>query len=223
LLALQPDDTEDSAFVQLAYSIIEGAVAVHRPKSFHVTKIDHWFDHKWKGFSGKVVGAVGSWRKELTIPPFVQNRIIEQWQFERLGDSERYGLATSAPEIHHQGCSEDNLRRSARRVAPDAALFWYSGDTLTTDRGSLMGYIPVEEEYWTWYLVASNERTNGAFCVAREFTNTKSRCFSNVGVSGPRSNPTASREPTNAARRCPRPEISTQRETTNLTNSTNQE
>jgi hypothetical protein len=152
LLVLDTDDTDDLAFIQLVSSIVEGAVAVHQPMEFHVTKIDHWFGHKWLAFSGKVVGAVGSWRAELTVPPFVQNRIVEQWRFERLGDSEKYVQANLCPEIHHTGRSEDNLHRLARRIAPDAALFWYSGDTKTTGRGSLMGYIPVEEDYWTCYL-----------------------------------------------------------------------
>jgi hypothetical protein len=133
-------------------SIIEGAVAIHQPDEFHVTKVDHWFDHKWKGFSGKVLGALGVWHRPVTVPPFVQNRIVEQRRFERRGDSKGYVLATSAPEIHHHGRSEDNLHRPARRVAPHTALFWYSGDTQSTGRGSLMGYIPVEGDYWTWYL-----------------------------------------------------------------------
>jgi hypothetical protein len=152
LLAFHTDGSDDLAFVRLVYSLVEGAVAVHQPAEFHVTKVDHWFGHKWLAFSGKVVGAVGSWRKELTIPPFVQNRIVEQCRFKRVEDSKEYLRAESAPDIHHQGCSEQNLRRSARDVAPNAALFWYSGDTKVTGGGGLMGYIPIEEDYWTWYL-----------------------------------------------------------------------
>jgi hypothetical protein len=133
-------------------SIVEGSVAVHRPQVFYLTKIDHWFSHKWLAFSGKALGAVGCWKSDLTIPPFVQSRIVEQWRFERLGDSERYAQSTLSPNIHYEGRSEDNLHRFARRIAPNAALFWYSADTQATGQGSLMGYIPVEKEYWIWYL-----------------------------------------------------------------------
>jgi len=75
---LPADDTDDPEFSGLVAQIITGAVVTHRPPRACIFKIDHWFDHKWLAFSGKVVGAAGSWRKQLTVPPFVANRIVEQ-------------------------------------------------------------------------------------------------------------------------------------------------
>ena len=151
-LNLNPGSDDDAHFIRLIDELISGAVVVHQPTEVLVFKIDHWFGHKWLGFSGKVVGAVGSWRKQLTIPPFVANRIVDQQRFVRNGALWSYEISGQAADVHYKGPSATNLRRTVKQVVPDAALFWYSGDTLATQRGSLMGYIPVEHDHWPWFL-----------------------------------------------------------------------
>ena len=89
---LTADQTDDVAFLGLVEQIINGAVVKHQPADVRVFKIDHWFDHKWLGFSGKVLVALGVWSKKLTVPPFVANRIIDQWQYERTPTSGVYQL-----------------------------------------------------------------------------------------------------------------------------------
>jgi hypothetical protein len=143
---------DDSAFIRLASQIIAGATVTHQPPNVCVFKIDHWFDHKWLAFSGKFLGAVGSWREPLTVPPFVANRIIEKWHFKRDADASAYHVETHMSNIHHRGRAEENLHRSVRQIAPDSALFWFSGNTRATGRGSLMGYIPVDGDHWPWFL-----------------------------------------------------------------------
>lgn len=152
LLDLGCDGTDDAQFVNQVAQIIGGAVVKHSPRNVHVFKVDHWFDHKWPGFSGKVVGAVGSWRDQLTVPPFVANRIVDQWHYLLDESAARYRLESSERLIHHCGPSRDNLHRSVRNVAPRSALFWCIGDTSNSGRGSLMSYIPVEDDYWTWFI-----------------------------------------------------------------------
>ena len=142
------DDPNSLAFVD---RLIAGALAVYRPEDVRVFKIDNWFDHKWLMFSGKVIGAVGVWQKDPTLPPFVANRIVHQWHFRR-DDDGGYQPLGSGPDIHHRGWSSENLQHRVRLVVPTSALFWYSGNTLATGRGSLMGYIPVEDDCWTWFL-----------------------------------------------------------------------
>jgi hypothetical protein len=110
------------------------------------------------------VGAVGTWRKELTIPPFVANRIVHQLHFEQDHSSGVYQLTMPGKNIHHKGSSAENLSRSVKQIAPNSALFWYSGDTLETRRGSLMGYIPVEDDVWPWFLAFVR---NGQWKIAR--------------------------------------------------------
>ena len=151
-LNLAVDQTDDPGFLELVSQIIEGAVLTHTPADVRVFKIDHWFDHKWLAFSGKAIGAVGFWSKKLTIPPFVANRIVCQSHYQRAAKSGGYHFTGSGTNIHHKGWGVENLHRFVKLIAPNSALFWYSGDTLATGRGSLMGYIPVEDDIWPWFL-----------------------------------------------------------------------
>jgi hypothetical protein len=151
-LELPLGDDDDPDFILLIARLISGAVITHRPAELIIVKIDHWFDHKWLGFSGKFLGAVGAWRPQVTIPPFVANRIVGQMHFFRDEEHGTYVYDGPGPRIHHSGSSGSNLYRRVSKVVPATALFWCSGDTRLTRRGSLMGYNPVEKEYWTWFL-----------------------------------------------------------------------
>jgi hypothetical protein len=146
------DAHDDARFIRIVDELVRGAVGRHHPAEVYAFKIDQWFDHKWLSFSGKVVGAVGSWRAPLTVPPFVANRRIGQWRFVRDDVSGTYRLAGKAAQVHHHGPSSGNLRRTVKRIVPTAALFWYSGATAATGRGSVMGYIPIANEHWPWYI-----------------------------------------------------------------------
>ncbi|MEP6360801.1 MAG: hypothetical protein ABJ287_00315, partial [Balneola sp.] len=70
----QPDDNDQ--FISRVEVLIEKFILEKKPNSFYLIKIDNWFDKKWLGFSGKILGAVGIAKSDLTIPPFVPNRII---------------------------------------------------------------------------------------------------------------------------------------------------
>lgn len=163
MLDLSVDLDDDPAFAEIAFRIIDGAVAVHRPSDVRVFKIDNWFDHKWLCFSGKVIGLIGIWQKGLTIPPFVANRLVRQWHFQS-HEGEGYRSLGDGPNIHHRGWSAENLNRRVSHIAPSSALFWFSGNTKATGRGSLMGYLPVEQEYWCWFL---SFRRDGEWKIAR--------------------------------------------------------
>jgi hypothetical protein len=149
---LNPDPDDDPNFVELVSRLIGGAAAVHQPGDVRIYKIDNWFDHKWLRFSGKVIGAVGIWASDLTIPPFVFNRVVRRWHYLRGEFGTDYRLLGPGPDIHHRGWSARNLQRRVRQIAPTSALFWFSGNTSETGRGSLMAYIPVEQDHWPWFL-----------------------------------------------------------------------
>lgn len=163
MIPLESDPDDDPGFTELIARLIEGAVTVHRPEDFRVFKIDNWFDHKWLGFSGKVIGAVGVWQEGLTIPPFVANRIVHRWHY-RVDDDGGPRLLGPGADIHHRGWSARNLQRRVGLIAPASALFWYSGNSLATGRGSLMGYVPVEGDLWAWFLAFARD---GSWKVAR--------------------------------------------------------
>ena len=135
-------------FFEHASRIISGAVEIHRPREIRIFKIDNWFDHKWLAFSGKGIGAIGIWNTQefLTLPPFVQNRLVDQGQYVRDESSGRYAFIGAGTNIHYRGWSARNLQRRVTRIVPDTALFWYSGNSATTGRGSLMGYLPLDQD-----------------------------------------------------------------------------
>jgi hypothetical protein len=137
---------DDVDFIESVLRLISGSVEVHRPSEFWVHKIDNWFDHKWMGFSGKALGALGVWKEPLTIPPFVAGRIVGDWYFRYDAISSEYVLSHVERKIHHQGLSAENFRRRVNRLASSAAFYWFSGNSLETGRGSLMAYIPVESD-----------------------------------------------------------------------------
>lgn len=151
-ISLKCEWDDDQEFVDGVNRIVSGAVARHQPAEFCVFKIDNWFGHKWLAFSGKLLGAVGSWRDPLTVPPFVANRIVGQCYFKQTALTREYHLESKHLKIHHRGSAEENLLRPVQRICPGCALFWYSGNTKSTGRGSLMGYLPVEGEIWPWFL-----------------------------------------------------------------------
>ena len=152
MLGLDPAPDDDPGFLELVSRLLTGAVLIHQPPEIQIYKIDNWFDHKWLGFSGKVIGAVGIWAKALTLPPFVSNRIVGRWHYQREEVGEGYRLMGTGPDLHHRGSSARNLQRRVRQIAPTTALSWYSGNTSATGRASLMAYIPVDDEHWSWFL-----------------------------------------------------------------------
>jgi hypothetical protein len=148
---LPTDTNDDPEYVRLVSQIVVGVIRVHSPSATSIFKIDNWFSHKWLAFSGKVVGAVGSWRQELTVPPFVTNRILAEVHYCRDVGGE-YQPHDFNSRIHHCGASADNLRRYVSKLAPNSALFWYSANTGINGRGSLMAHVPTEDDHWAWYL-----------------------------------------------------------------------
>ena len=158
MLNLDVAPNDDRGFVEFISRLIAGTIAIHRSPNVLIYKIDHWFDHKWLGFSGKTLGALGVWRHPLTIPPFVANRVVCGWHFQRDELGIGYREADSSPDIHHRGWSARNLQRRVEQIVPNTALFWFSGNTIATGRGSLMAYVPVDEEsYWPWFVAFARD------------------------------------------------------------------
>jgi hypothetical protein len=155
---------DDPRFIKLVSRLIAGAVAVHQVPDVRVYKIDNWFDHWWLRFSGKTLGAVGVRAKALTIPPFVANRIVGQWRYRRDEIGDGYQLIDNGRDIHHQGWSAANLQRRLRHIVPSSALFWFSGNTVANGRGSLMAYLPIEQDHWPWFLAFAR---NGEWKIMR--------------------------------------------------------
>ncbi|HEY4270366.1 MAG TPA: hypothetical protein VGM65_00005 [Candidatus Udaeobacter sp.] len=147
---------DDSEFVDIASRILKASVQLYHSAEVYVVHIDNWFDVKWRGFSGKILGALGVWKRELTVPPFRPNRVLSQEHFSRDAASGDY-IATNAASLHRDQVSFQNLNRDIRHLSGSALFFWYSGGSVQTGRGSIMLYRIEDAETSSWY--ASYQRS----------------------------------------------------------------
>ena len=140
-------DDDAPEFVADASTIIGNIASRFTPAAFIIVKVDNWFDHKWLNFSGKALGAVGTWNEELTVPPFVPNRIVWEREFSLPDGTE---IENSSP-LHVSVPASEAAGRKVSRVVPDAAVCWISGNTNVTAQGAIMTYIPTSNSHWAWY------------------------------------------------------------------------
>lgn len=145
---ITPTASDDPEFAGIVSRILDSSVELYRPAGVYVVHIDNWFDVKWRAFSGKVLGAVGIWKRQLTVPPFRPNRVLSQSHFSLVhGDY----VATDAAPLHRNQPSSENLNRDIRHLSDSALFFWYSGASLQSGRGSLMLYRIGDGKASSWY------------------------------------------------------------------------
>jgi len=149
-IKIQPDDNDQ--FISRVEVLIEKFILDKKPNSIYLIKIDNWFDKKWLGFSGKMLGAVGITKGDLTIPPFVPNRIVYEKFYSKNHETELYEISKTSKKIHIVQDSESNLNRKIRTLIPETAIVWFSGNSKKNKRGVMMAYFPVKESYLTMHI-----------------------------------------------------------------------
>lgn len=154
---LEREKSDDQRFLDRVSEIVAGVATLHPSPYVRIHKIDNWFDHKWLEFSGVVMTQVGYWNKHLTVPPFHPNRIAKRWQFVRTEQTGEYELSENSPDIHYAGPSGNNLHRMVQQIAPLTSVFWLSGNSALSGRASLMAYVPIENDWWPWFVSFSRE------------------------------------------------------------------
>jgi hypothetical protein len=97
--AVRPDATDDPGFLAKVRGILFHVVELQAPSDLYVVRVRNWFDYKWVGFGGKVIGAVGRFPAELTIPPFKPNRVLLESTFSR-NPSGEYAQVHDAAKLH---------------------------------------------------------------------------------------------------------------------------
>lgn len=152
-LAFDLDQNDDTHFVERHVKpLVEGVLRVVNPMEIYLVKVDSWFGDKWLGFSNKELGAFGvQYRDTLRVPPFVPARVRAERFFRRVGDHE-YADTNAPSSLHVAQTSKANARRLMSIVCPNAALFWWSGESRSNGRGSLMAYLPTSEGHAGWYV-----------------------------------------------------------------------
>jgi hypothetical protein len=147
VIRIDIEDTDHPTFVADVNVITQNIVTLYAPAELIIVKIDNWFNHKWLEFSGKILGALGIWKRKLTVPPFVPNRVLWERSFSFPSGTERM----DRPALHVSMPSSDAVQRKFSNVAPDAAILWFSGNSKTNNRGAIMSCIPTSEMHWAWY------------------------------------------------------------------------
>lgn len=128
-------ENDDKAFTDIVENILNETIENVAPDDIFLTKIDNWFDFKWRAFSGKLVGAVGVWNSELTIPPFIPDRVLEQTYFQKLSNSY---LNQSGSFLHRYQASGENIGRKLESYsfARTRLFIWFSGNIKNSLRGA---------------------------------------------------------------------------------------
>jgi hypothetical protein len=145
--------TSDDApcFLALVRNITATSVRHAHPTDVFIVRIDHWFDHKWLAFSGKLYGALAFHKPQrLTIPPFIPGRIVSQEAFSLEADRTSYRKRQAQPLHRHQHSGE-NLSRFVGHISESGVFVWFSGDSARTEHGSMMVYTIHGETQHGWY------------------------------------------------------------------------
>ena len=159
-MQIQSQFDDEPEFIRQVELAISGALRRHPPLFVVLVKIDNWFGSRWLGFKGKALGALGVTTRpshftneNLTIPPFVPERVISQRRFV----APQFDEIEAGRPLHLQVHSGEALQRKAAMQEPKKALAWYSGNTKENGRGSLMVYLPVDDGYWAWFVELERE------------------------------------------------------------------
>ena len=151
MVPIAPMKNDDERFLALVSRIASTTIRDIRPTDVFVMRIDHWFDHKWLCFSGKVFPGLGVHkRKRLTLPPFMPDRVASHHSYTLDAGVASYRVA-SAPPLHRYQQSSDNLTRFIDRVSQSAVFIWFSGGTVGADQGSIMVYCVHDKSQSGWY------------------------------------------------------------------------
>jgi hypothetical protein len=154
-MIIVPQEDDAPEFTNILEGVVSGIARRHLPQTLVLIKIDNWFGRAWRGFQGKVLGAMGTWSiprwdvppDHLVIPPFVPNRVVSQRRF----NAPDYQEVDRGKPIHKNIPSDLACERRVSNEIPNTAIVWYSGNSKLAGRGSVMAYIPASGSYWAWY------------------------------------------------------------------------
>ncbi|MDT5121463.1 MAG: hypothetical protein QOC96_945 [Acidobacteriota bacterium] len=151
MITLNQTTHDDPQFIGIVSTILNSTVTRYRPHDVYVVEIDHCFDRKWQKFSGKVLGALGTWNKKLVVPPFEPHRVVSQRYFRSdMAASSSYLMAAARP-LHIEQHSGDNRQRYLSLISRSGLFLWYSGETLKTDQASVLLYQIDAEGTSDWF------------------------------------------------------------------------
>lgn len=150
---------DETTFTDRVGTLIAGAAESDGIESIYVIKIDHWFGRKWLGFSYKYMGLAGvhhTGGPNPTLPPFKPSRVISERFYEREPQASWRRTDASGP-LHLDQPSSRNQHRRIHSMFPATAFFWWSGQSQSSSKGSLMAYLPGDQEHFGWYVESAGD------------------------------------------------------------------
>jgi hypothetical protein len=162
MIKLIESDKDDPGFVTLLEIMVMNLLKESAAEEVYVFQLNNWFDHKWLNYSGQGVLSgeeneqadqlklTEFHKKRITIPAFNPKRIILQKYYHKNKDNS-YQEAPLPREIHRKQRSQQNLHRPIADQSDSGIFIWYSANTITNQRGSLMVYLIQENQVETWY------------------------------------------------------------------------
>lgn len=145
-------------FIFNCEKIIQNQINLWNPTEIYVTRIDNWFDGKWMNYAGTELHAISSWNFQdiLTIPPFHPNRVESSEFYKKT--SEHYEKKGNQNALHIIQESKNNLKRYISEFSTNGIFVWYSGNSKTNDRGTLMLYLIKDSETKTFYITLTEKK-----------------------------------------------------------------
>tara|TARA_R110000868_G_C10595544_1_gene739977 strand:+ start:46 stop:621 length:576 start_codon:yes stop_codon:yes gene_type:complete len=166
MLKIKFDTTDDNGFTEIVKSIITNLILSLNPDEISIVRIKNWFDHKWLNYSGKEIREYDTgkgamipfvlepfWNKEITIPPFTPNRVLNE-SFYRLKGK----VNPKFEELTHiWQRSMDNKKRLISERTESGLCIWISSNSVANGQGSLMVYQIKDSDILTWYVKIENK------------------------------------------------------------------
>ncbi len=131
-IELMPEDDDDPAFITLVQQTISGSIISSSLNHFAIFKLNNWFNDKWTGFGGVhrdysgllsfPAGIPATYRTSSALPPFARSRTV-------------YLKTYGEPSIKNP-----------------AGVYYFSGNSTTNGRASLLASIPGSGKRWNWYV-----------------------------------------------------------------------
>jgi hypothetical protein len=156
LAAWRIDEGDDPRFAECALRLIVGAAIVGGQRDIRVLQIDNWFGVRWLGFS-----KTGIFRRQADsnasepnycIPPFHPNRVLSDSRYELTEDGTLRGPFPAQRPLHRRYVTEDRSSRSFKQNCDPGVYAWFSSNTRTNDRASLMVYTHSTDGTSAWYV-----------------------------------------------------------------------
>ena len=156
MISIQSTNQSDSTFLGIVSSVCSAEARLLKAESINVVEIDHCFDKKWRAFSGVIAPQFATWwLPDLRVPPFHPNRVVSQTVYRRLQSPDQAYVRRDASPLHVEQSSYRDVHRLIRRIDSCAIYAWYSGQTETSDQGSILLYRISETEETSWFATLS--------------------------------------------------------------------